>query len=134
MKKVMFFVLALICVLVLVGCFSVATEESLLFKEGKVNRISVTSRPEEYSYSFTGNDARSILDYLSNLNLITDFKENPDSYYGMTWEISLEYENGDVVTIYHFGNKFIRTTGGAWYKMNYEEANHFNALLDELSN
>ena len=133
MKKYIAFVLALVCVLGLVGCASVATEGGILLKEGKVKRISVTSLPEEYEYSFDGNDAVVIVDYLSDLNLIADFSENPNEYGGMTWVISLEYEDGDAVTIYHFGNMFIRTKSGSWYKMNSEEARRFDELLDELT-
>ena len=52
----------------------------------------------------------------------------------MAWVISLEYDNGDVLTVYHFGNMFIRTENGPWYKMTYDEAKRFDTLLNELNN
>ena len=110
------------------------TEGALLLKEGAIKNASITSLPEGYAYSFDGEAAERITDYISELNLITDFPENPNEYAGMTWVISLQYETGDVLTIYHFGNLFIRAEDGPWYKMTYEEANRFSELLNELNN
>ena len=102
------------------------------FSEGNVINIDVSSLPEGYNYSFSGAEAKAIVDYLSTLNLESNFEENPNEYTGMTWVISLKYENGDVLTIYHDGNMFIRVKGGPWYKMTYDEASRFDTLLDEL--
>lgn len=99
--------------------------------EGNVVKIDVSSLPEGYNYSFSGEDAQAIIDYLSTLNLESEFEENPNEYTGMTWVIALEYENGDTFKIYHFG-KFIRSQNGSWYKMSFEEASRFDALLAEL--
>ena len=93
----------------------------------------MTSLPEGYAYSFSGEDAKAIIDYLSNLNLEENFKENPDGYTGMTWVVSLKYDNGDVSTVYHFGNMFIKVENGPWYLMTYDEASRFGRLLSELN-
>lgn len=95
--------------------------------------IHVTSLPEGYAYSFSGEDAKAIIDYLSNLNLEENFKENPDGYTGMTWVVSLKYDNGNVSTVYHFGNMFIKVENGPWYLMTYDEASRFGRLLSELN-
>ena len=71
--------------------------------------------------------------YLTGLNLISDFEENPDQYGGMTWVIALDYKDGTTETVYHFGNMFIRNSGGPWYKMTYEQASAFDSLLAELN-
>ena len=113
---------------------SAATKGSILLQEGTVNKISVTSLPEGYAYSFDGEAVKRIVDYISELDLIADFPENPDEYGGMTWVIDLGYESGNVLTIYHFGNMFIRANDGPWYKMTYEEASRFGSLLNEQSN
>ncbi len=133
MKKIAVFVLALLCVVALVGCSPAYTEGSVLLKEGTVKNISVSSLPEGYNYSYTGENAQAIVDYFTELDLISDFEENPDEYSGMTWVIVLEYEDGSKETIYHFGNMFIRTNGGSWYKMTFEQASAFDSLLDELN-
>ena len=80
----------------------------------------------------TGDDVNAIVDYFSNLHLISDFEENPDEYTGMTLVVSIEYHNGTSSTIYHFGNMFVRVDDGPWYKMDYEEASRFHPLLQEL--
>ena len=108
-------------------------EDNKLFAKGNIVKIDVSSLPEGRNYSFCGEDVNAITDYLSSLSLISEFEENPDKYDGMTWIITLEYENGDTLDIYHFGNMFIRSQSGSWYKMTYEEASRFDALLYELS-
>ena len=136
MEKIIAIILVLICVLGIVGCSQQPQQVrgSQLLAEGNVVNIDVSSLPEGYNYSFSGADAKAIIDYLSTLNLESNFEENPNEYYGMTWVISLKYENGDALTIYHFGNMFIRTEKGSWYKMTYDEANRFDTLFDELNN
>lgn len=71
----------------------------------------------------------AIVEYLSNLTLISNFPENPDEYSGMTWVIEVEYSDGDSTTIYHFGNMFIRADDGPWYKMDYEEASELGTFI-----
>lgn len=132
MRKLIALVLALICVFVLVGCSTTVTGQGVLLKEGKVESISVSTLPKSYDYIFTEVDAEKIINYISELKLTSVFPEDPDDFMGMTWVISLEYEDGNVLTIYHFGNEFIRTEDGPWYKMSYEEANQFNILFSEL--
>lgn len=128
-------VLVCICVLGSVGC-SQHPQQVLgkqLLPEGNVINIDVSSLPKGYNYSFSGKDTKAIIDYLSTLNLESSFEENPDKYVGMTWVISLTYEDGDSLTIYHFGNMFIKVNGGSWYKMTNDEAKRFKILLDELN-
>ena len=134
MKKIIAIVLVCLCVLGIVGCNQQPqqVQGGQLLAEGKVINIDISSLPEGYNYSFSGKDAKAIIDYLSTLNLESNFEENPNEYDGMTWVISLEYENGDTLTIYHFGNMLIRVKGGSWYKVTYDEASRFDTLLDEL--
>ena len=136
MKKLMTILLVCVCVLVCVGCNKQPqqVQGNQLLREGNVINIDVTSLPELYNYSFDGKDAKAIVDYLSSLSLESDYEENPDVYAGMTWVITLEYKDGEALSVYHFGNTFIRCEDGPWYKMTYEEANRFNTLLDELNN
>jgi len=136
MKKLITIVLVLICVLGIVGCSiqQQQVQDDQLLAEGNVIKIDVSSLPEGYNYTFDGEDAKAITEYLSNLNLDSKFEENPNEYDGMTWVISLEYDNGEILTVYHFGNMFIRSEKGSWYRMTYDEASRFDALLNELSN
>lgn len=108
----------------------------LLEENDGIKRISVTTFPESASnsYSFNGDKAKVVFDFLNDLSLITNFEENPDEYGGMTWNISIEYNNGDTVNVYLFGNMFIRVDSGYWYKMIQEEASRFDKLLTELNN
>ena len=66
------------------------------------------------------------------MTLSSDFEENPNDYAGMTWVITLKYDDGSETVIYHFCNRFIRSDESSWYQMQYEEASQFDALMDEL--
>ncbi len=99
--------------------------------KAKVTGAKVSSLPQGYDYSFTGDKAQAVFDYLSNLNLSNDLSGNPDEMLGMTWVIKLDYENGDTVTVYHFGN-FIHGEEHKWYEMSYEESQGFSSLIWEL--
>ena len=136
MKKLLTIALVFLCVLGMVGCSQQPqqVQGNQLLAEGNVIKIDVSSLPEGYNYSFNGENAKAIIDYLSHLNLDSNFEEKPNEYNGMTWVISLEYDNGDELTVYHFGNMFIRAEKGSWYKMTYDEASRFDALLNELNN
>lgn len=105
-----------------------------LIEDGNIVKVTVSSVPVGYEYSYTGDDAAAIIDYVKNLNLITAFEENPDEYSGMTWRIFLEYEDGYSTYVLHFGNMFIRSELGSWCKMNPDEAIRFDTLLSELNN
>jgi hypothetical protein len=100
---------------------------------GDVTRVTVSSLPGGYAYAYEGENAMAIVDYLDSLSLRSEFEEDPNEYYAMSWVISVEYADGSTVTVYHFGNMFIRAEDGPWYRMEYEEANRFHALLDELN-
>ena len=130
MKKIAVFVLALLCVLALVGCSPAYAEESTLLKEGTVKRVSVSSLPEGYDYSYTGRKAQAILDYLAGLDLVEDATPPPP---GGVWVITLEYEDGSTVKLYHSANESITISGGSQYKMTYEQASAFDSLLAELN-
>ena len=134
MKKIIAIVLVCICVLGIVGCSQQPpqVQEGQILAEGNVINVDVTSMPGGDNYSFSGADAKAIVDYLSTLNLESNFEENPDEYTGGGWVISLKYENGGVLTIYHNCNMFICVKGGPWYKMTFDEASRFGTLLDEL--
>jgi len=131
MKKLIALALSLVCALGLFGCSSVDVEKGLHLRQDNVKIISVTSLPEGYEYSFSGDDAKDVVDYFAELNL-TPYSDVIDET-GMAWVISIEYENGDITRVIHSCNKFIRTDDSPWYQMTYEEANRFNTLLDELN-
>ena len=137
MKKTLYILLAIIlCLSAFSGCekpnadtglppFEAPTSEGVL-------SVSISSLPEGYNYSFKGEAAKEVVDYFANLNLITDFTENANEYTGMTWVVTISYDNGKSETIYHSANLFVRREGGSWYKMKFDEAASFSALIDEL--
>ena len=127
MKRILLIILTLaVCLPILSGCGLPNLDEN------NIKSISVTSSPEGYEYSFKGEDAQAIVDYLESLHL-TPFS-GINSEYGMAWVISIEHENGKITTVYHSCNKYIMTEGGLRYEMIFEEADRFSSLLYELDN
>ena len=95
-----------------------------------VKSVSIISSPMGYEYSFSGDDANAVVDYLAGLNVKPYSKGN--DYTGMSWDISIEYEDGNTLTVYHCANKLIKINHGRWYEMTYDEASRLDALLDEI--
>ena len=120
------FITVILCLPILSGCGLPNLDEN------SIKRISVTSSPEGYEYSFKGEDAQAIVDYLESLHL-TPFS-GINSANGMAWVISIEHENGKITTVYHSCNKYIMAEGGLRYEMIFEEANRLSSLLYELDN
>ena len=131
---------AVVVVLVLVICFALCTscesaasvQNTLMPGADGILAISVSSMPQGYDYSFAGESAKALAQYILKMDTLSDFPENPDVYTGMTWVITAEYEDGNTVTVYLFGNMFIRSGDGPWFKISPEESQGFEALLDSL--
>lgn len=106
----------------------------LVPQQDNILNITVTSNFPNTNYQFEGDKADAIVDYLLDLNLISDFRESLDVIQrDSSYKIVILYEDGTSLTIYHFVNKFIRVVGSQWYKMDYDEAEAFASLLYELS-
>ena len=64
MKKITALLLVLACMWGLAGCNHQPVQNVKLLKEGNVTDITVTSLPERYEYSFSGEDVKAIVAYL----------------------------------------------------------------------
>ena len=117
-----------------IGTTEGQSEALLGLKNEKIKTAVVTSMTESKEYIFEGEKAEAIVDYLSNLHLVTNYTENPDLYCGGGWTITLEYDGFDYVTLWHFGDMFIGDPSKSWYKMDCEEASKFGKLINELEN
>ena len=130
MKRFLLIILSLaLCLPVLTGC---TPKQVKKLNEVDIKRISVTTLPEsyDYEYSFTGDDARAIVDYFSDLNMIPRlFGINKG---GMAWVISIEYEDGSEATVYLYCD-IIRVNGGMEYLINRDKAAIFEDLLENLN-
>ena len=110
----------------------ISIAQNTLIKEVNAESVYIKSDPPGYEYSFDGEYVEPIVNYFKNLNLISDFEENPKEYFGMTWIVSFSYSNGDTETVHLSGKMFIYRECGPVYKLAYEEANAFDLLLEQL--
>ena len=111
---------------------SVGMGAKLLSQTKNISSVEISTLPEGIEYSFSSYDAKKIVDYFSGLYLISDFPENPDEYYGMTYVVKFTYDNGRTEVIYLFGS-FVRASNSAWYKLAFAEYRYFDDLLESLS-
>ena len=132
MKKIAVFVLALLCVVALVGCSPANTKGSTLLNAGEVKSVSVNFDLPGYPYFFVGEDAKALVNCLANLELTPDSGETPRELVGGGWVINIEYEDGQVVTLTHLEWYIHALADDSWYKVSEEQAHAFDHLLSEL--
>ena len=129
MKRILIMILALtVCLPVLSGC---TPKQFKNLNESEIKSVSVTTLPEfyGYEYSFTGEEARAVVDYLSGLNLTPLLISVGKG--GMTWVIEIKYEDESETTVYLFGDE-IWINAKEKYLMQSEENGVFEALLEAL--
>lgn len=91
--------------------------------------VSASSLPEGYDYFFTGEDARKVVDYFSEAQFTSDYRDNPKELTGMMWVITIAYDDGSTETLREI-SPFILTQDGMYYK--YVQGMGFDAVLEEL--
>ena len=130
MKRILLMILTLaICLPILSGC---TPKQFKNLNERDIKSVSVSTLPEfyGYEYSFSGDEARAVVDYLSGLNLTPHPISVPNG--GMTWVIEIKYEDESETTVYLFGDE-IWINAKEKYLMQSEENGVFEALIRNLN-
>ena len=130
MKRILIMILTLaLCLPVFSGC---TPKQFKNLNESDIKSVSVSTLPEfyGYEYSFSGEEARAVVDYLSGLNLTPLLISVGKG--GMTWVIEIEYEDESETTVYLFGDE-IWINAKEKYLMQPEENGVFEALLEALN-
>ena len=130
MKRILIMILALaICLPILSGC---TPKQFKNLNESDIKSVSVSTLPEfyGYEYSFSGEEARAVVDYLSGLNLTPLLISVGKG--GMTWVIEIKYEDESETTVYLFGDE-IWINAKEKYLLQPEEKGVFEALLEALN-
>ena len=134
-KKIFAVLILVLCLAMLAGCKSQekTTPNTLLPGTDGITAVTVSSMPQGYDYSFSGENAETLAEYILNMDMVSDFEEDPNVYTGMTWVIAVEYADGKTVTVYLFGHTFIRSGDDPWLKVSTKAAEGLEALMDSLS-
>ena len=130
MKRILLMILTLaICLPILSGC---TPKQFKNLNESDIKSVSVSTLPEfyGYEYSFSGDEARAVVDYLSGLNLTPHPISVPKG--GMTGVIEIKYEDESETTVYLFGDE-IWINAKEKYLMQSEENGVFEALIRNLN-
>lgn len=136
-RTLLLLIVLLLCLSVFSGCETPNADTGLPpfdppTSEG-VSSVSVSSLPEGYNYSFTGEAAKKVVDYFSEVQLTSEYDDNPNEMTGMTLVVSITYQDGSTEILYEF-SPFIRKDGGSWYKIVQNDASNFHTFLNELKN
>ena len=96
-------------------------------------RISTTPEDPELERVYTSPEKIDALsEYLEFLDLSDDYKGyDPDDYVGMTWLITVQYDDQDDVVHRHIGDLMFKTDDGPWYKMDREQAMMLATIVEE---
>ena len=95
--------------------------------------VDVSSLPSGYNYSFIGESAKKIFNYISSLSTTAVYDEDPNKHGGITWVISVKMDDGETFKVYYLTDMFIRTENGVWRKINSDKVSQFEDLLNELN-
>ncbi len=98
----------------------------------EIETIEVSTLPENDAYKRTVtsvDEISKIIGYLNFMQFDTDFSENPGEYSGMTIIMDLYRDDGSCVTVYFFGNMFLRVDDGPWLRMDHDEADALYGLV-----
>lgn len=123
--------LALCLAALLAGCAA----QIAPIEPNSVEQIEVESLPQSETWArvYTDRDKiGEVVSYLNGLRLRQLFSEDPDEYAGQSLVLTLTLADGTTREFTHFGNLFLMERGGAWQRMEYEQAVRLDGLLRRL--
>ncbi len=133
MKKIIILLFALtVFIFTLTSCNSEVDTPILDFEAKNVKEISISTLPESDTYTRTINTSEEIaeiINFINDMDLETDFSENPDEYTGMTIVIKFICEDNSYTEVYSFGNMFLKVGNEPWIRMKYDEAEALEKLV-----
>lgn len=129
MKKYVSLILVFVLLFSICGC----TQKIKLIDDAPVKWVYVSNPMKEFEHMFTGDDAKAIVDYLLNVNLIED-KEADTDVEGSAYKIIVQYENGETAYLIQKANMFIKLLNVTpWYRIPVENCEDLDNLLKELT-
>ena len=110
------------------------TAKKLGVYNGKIKNVKVYTRPIVTVYDFSGDDAQKIVDFISELQLISDYEDDPYEYDNEYLEIEIEYAGkGKIEEISQKADKFIASRYSDWYAIDESDGKRLKELISELS-
>ena len=133
-KRIALILACVVCVALASGCSGeMGVTNTLLPGTQGIGHISVSTMPQLHEAVFSGENAVKLAEYILNMDVQTEFSEDPNVYTGITWVFAVNYEDGSVVTVELFGDMFVRTDSGPWHKVFGNAAEGLEELVYKLS-
>lgn len=130
MKKTILMIMMIFICFLLVACNDVKVDKKThAMQERDLYCIKVSSLPQTRDYTLRDESAYEIYDYFKKLK--TEYYSNENDLNGITYIITIEYENGDIKTLYH--SAYLIGTEDSWYKIKNYKQQEFEKILEKLS-
>lgn len=135
MKKIISWGLLIAILLTLYGCG--AKKEKITFDNTEnIIKITIYTLPGNKSSLKSTEDKgqiTEIIDYINGLDLKKPTKD-ADQYVGMSYIITVYFDDKTNIEYIHFGNTFFKELGKEWYEIPYEQAEKFEGIYKSLGN
>lgn len=133
MKKIISICLLIVIILTLNGC---STKKDGILPDSTKNiiKITVDAQPGGDSSLKSTDDKEKITEIYDYLKAL-DLKKTTDDagrYTGMSYIITLYFDDDTCREYIHFGNKFFKELGKEWYEMTYVQAERFEDIYNSL--
>lgn len=134
MEKLLAFLLLCMTIVSISACTSstYTVPKATAAKDKEIVSIAVSTLPEspEQARTYTTEEKiDAVRSYLNSLTLSEISSEKPEDYVGMSYIISVTYDDNSKKTYNHFGNKFFKIDDQEWKLMNFEQASELEDII-----
>lgn len=134
MKKLFAFILLCMMIVSISACStsSDTAPKATASKDKEIVSIAIATLPESTGHvrTYTSEEKiDSIRSYINSLTLSDISSEKPEDYAGMSYIISVTYDDNSTKTYNHFGNKFFKIDDQEWKIMNDGQASELEAII-----
>lgn len=132
MKKLLAFLLLCMTIVSISACTSSTYTVPKATAAKEIVSIAVSILPEspEQARTYTTEEKiDAVRSYLNSLTLSDISSEKPEDYAGMSYIISVTYDDNSKKTYNHFGNKFFKIDDQEWKLMNFEQASELEDII-----
>lgn len=113
---------------------AIDTKAALPVDGNNISKITIYTLPGKDSSLKTTtneNEIMKIVNYINSLNLQKP-TEDADKYFGMSYIITIYYDNKTSNEYVHFGNMFFKEWNKDWYEIPYEQAEKFEGIYNNI--
>lgn len=135
MKKI-FSISIIIAILIMLSGCGATNNKLTINNSNNITKITVTTQPGNDKSLKTTEKKNEIIDIINYLNSLDLKKPSKDAgqYAGMSYVITVYFDDKTTKEYVHFGNMFFKESGKDWYEIPYKQAEKFEDIYRNLGN